>query len=67
MKVTKKTLTLTNEEKSVLLAAAFLLDEIAESVESFASLKWCDFTADEIQDAANILGSLVDSSVEEEK
>ena len=66
MKVTKKTLTLTNEERSTLLTAAFLLDEIAESVEPFASVKWCDFTADEIQDAANILGSLVDSSVEKD-
>ena len=66
MKITKKTLTLTNEERSVLLTAAFLLDEIAESVEPFTSVKWCDFTADEIQDAANILGSLVDSSVEKD-
>lgn len=66
MKVTKKTFTLTNEAKSVLLTAATLLDAIAESVEPFASLDWCDFTADEIQDAANILGSLANSSVEKD-
>jgi len=63
MKVTKKTLTLTNEEKSVLLTAATLLDAIAESAEPFASLNWSDFTTDEMRCAAGLLTSLADSSV----
>jgi hypothetical protein len=66
MKVTKKILTLTNEEKSVLLTAATLLDAIAESAESFASLNWSDFTTDEMQCAASLLTSLADSSVTED-
>ena len=66
MKVTKKTLTLTNEEKSVLLTAATLLDAIAECAEPFASLNWSDFTTDEMQCAAGLLTSLADSSVTED-
>lgn len=60
---TKRTFTLINEAKRVLLTAATLLDAIAESIEPSANIDWCDFTADEIQSTVRLLMQLGNSSV----
>ena len=60
MKIAKNHISMSKEEKAVLVKASALLSEIADSIDRAVSVGYCSYDDDEINGAVEIIEDILD-------